>query len=330
VALLLGLLLSAQAATGREALPVTVQALASLSVYPRREAPATVLSLNESVVAAEVAGRLVRFPVRVGDLVTRDAPLAFIDCRDYELERQRVEAVLRGVEARLEFAQYQLRQAETLSQKRNVSEETLAQRRSEVAALQAQKAEQTVVLAVAGRNRDKCTVRAPFRALVGARLSAEGEWRNPGEPVARLVDLDDLEVSAQVPLDDVGELAGAGLSFSDGRRSYPLSLRAVLAAVATRARTREARLAFAAEPALPGSPGRLVWQARLPHLPPELLVRRGDALGVFLAQDGHARFRAVPGALEGQPAPTDLPPDSRLIVDGRFGLRDGDPVTVVP
>jgi RND family efflux transporter MFP subunit len=317
----------AAGAAARDPVPVKVQPLAQVALHPREEAPATVVSLNESTVAAEVAGRVVEIPVRVGDPVPRAAPLARIDCRDHELERDRVEATLRGTAARLELARYQLGQAESLSRRGNVSEETLAQRRADLAALEAQELEQRVGLAIAGRRVEKCQVRAPFRAVVTARLASEGEWRNPGEPVARLLDLEAIEVSAQVEASDVGDLGeDAALVFSDGRRAYPLTLRAVVPAVDARARTREARLAFAAEAALPGTPGRLVWQAPSPHVPADLLVRRGEALGVFTVEDGRAVFRPLPGALEGRPAAVALPEATPIVLEGRHGLRDGDPV----
>jgi multidrug efflux pump subunit AcrA (membrane-fusion protein) len=168
--------------------------------------------------------------------------------------------------------------------------------------------------------------------VVKDRLASEGEWRNPGEPVARLIDLEELEVSAQVEAGDVDYLQQAGsLSFSEGRRAYALTLRAILPAVDGRARTREVRLTFADETALPGTPGRLQWRSARPHLPADLLVRRGDALGVFtVGAGGKAEFRALPGALEGRPAATDLPAQTPIVVDGRFALREGDPLTVSP
>lgn len=323
---------AAPAVLAREPVPVTVQRLEQVALYPQKEAPASVLSLNESVVAAEVAGRLTRMPARVGDLVARDAEIALIDCGDYTLAHERTEAALRGTDARLELARYQLRQAESLSRQRNVSEELLAQRRAEVAVTEAQQVEQEVGRRAAQRSVEKCRVRAPFRAVVKDRLASEGEWRNPGEPVARLIDLEELEVSAQVEAADVDYLRQAGsVSFSDGRRSYPLGLRAILPAVDGRARTREVRLTFAGEAALPGTPGRLQWRSARPHLPADLLVRRGDALGVYtVGKDGRAEFRALAGALEGRPAATDLPPETPVVVDGRFALREGDSLTVSP
>jgi RND family efflux transporter MFP subunit len=323
---------AAPAALAREPVPVTVQRLEQVALYPQKEAPASVLSLNESVVAAEVAGRLTRMPARVGDRVARDAEIALIDCGDHTLAYERAEAALRGTEARLELARYQLGQAESLSRQRNVSEELLAQRRADLAVTEAQKVDQEVGRRSAQRSVEKCRVRAPFRAVVKDRLASEGEWRNPGEPVARLIDLEELEVSAQVEAGDVDYLQQAGsLSFSEGRRAYALTLRAILPAVDGRARTREVRLTFAGEAALPGTPGRLQWRSARPHVPADLLVRRGDALGVFtVGAGGKAEFRALPGALEGRPAATDLPPETPIVVDGRFALREGDPLTVSP
>ncbi|MDA0226438.1 MAG: efflux RND transporter periplasmic adaptor subunit, partial [Proteobacteria bacterium] len=58
-------------------------------------------------------------------------------------------------------------------------------------------------------------------------------------------------------------------------------------------------------------------------LPPALIVRRGGRLGVFVARDGLARFHPLPMAQEGRPAAADLPADTRIVVTGHLGIRDG-------
>jgi hypothetical protein len=48
----------------------------------------------------------------------------------------------------------------------------------------------------------------------------------------------------------------------------------------------------------------------------------------MVSNDSHARFLPVPGALEGRPVPVDLPSSTMIIVDGRFGVQDGDALVV--
>ncbi len=322
-------LLMAAPVQAQEPVPITVKPLAAVAVYPERDAPATAVSLNDAVIAAEVAGRIDAIPVRVGDVVEAGALLAQQDCRDYALEHMRLEAGLKALEAQSRFAVYQLQRAQALARQKNVSQELLNQRQSEKAVLDARLQEQSAAVSAARRNVDKCRITAPFRALVYERRASIGERRNPGEPIVRLIDLGSVEVSAQVPAAQVAGLrTGGTLSFEADEASYPLTLRAALAAVDSRTGTRELRLDFTGKRALPGAAGRLVWRASQPHVPPDLLVRRGNDLGVFSAGGGRAVYHPLRGALEGRPAPAVLPGDTLIVIDGRHGLKDGEPVKI--
>ena len=62
----------------------------------------------------------------------------------------------------------------------------------------------------------------------------------------------------------------------------------------------------------------------------EYLVRRDSALGVFIAADGRARFLPLQGAAGGPTAVLQNQAGNALIiVDGRFGMDDGDQVKIV-
>jgi membrane fusion protein, multidrug efflux system len=329
-----GILLGALVATSvgaAEVVAVTVERFDALAVHPERNAPATVVSLNESRIGAEIAARILEVPVRVGDPVREGDVLARLDCADHELAVRRERAALKAIEARAGFARSQLERTEALVRQRSVSEDLLEQRRSELAVLVAEHEAAEVALASAQRNVARCVVAAPYDGVLLERLAQVGELANPGTPLVRLLDRVRLEVSAQVQAHDVPTLsAGTSPLFIDRTGRYPVRVRAVTQALDPRARHQEVRLEFADQPALPGSAGRLVWREEDPHVPADLVVRRGGELGVFLATQGVARFHGLNGALEGQPARAVLPPDAALIVAGRNRLQDGDPVSVQP
>jgi hypothetical protein len=115
------------------------------------------------------------------------------------------------------------------------------------------------------------------------------------------------------------------MTFRHGGNDYPVTVRALGPQIDPIRRTREVRLTFEHRSALPGATGRLVW-SNGSMLPADLLVRRDNRLGVMLAADGRARFHPVPEAREGRPAPVTLPPESLVITDGRFSLRNGDAI----
>ena len=53
-----------------------------------------------------------------------------------------------------------------------------------------------------------------------------------------------------------------------------------------------------------------------------------NAFGVFVANDEHARFVAIPGAQEGRPAAVDLPAETLIVVRGHTRLQDGDSLDI--
>lgn len=311
--------------------PVAVQTLAEVAVYPDLEAPATVVSLNNAQLGAEINARIVDIVPRVGDTVTQGEVVARLDCTDYELALRRVEAVLQGVEARRNLARAQLERAQSLVARQNISRELLNQREADVRTLQAEYEVQRVAVSAARRDTEKCALHAPFNGVVLERLGQVGETASPGKPLLRVLDLDHIEVSAQVDVDLAEHLQRAqALHFVTRAGRYALRLRALTPAVDVRARSREARLLFSGDQALPGTSGRLVWRDSVPHVRAELVVRRGAQLGVFTVRQGRAEFVTLPEAQEGRLAPAPLPLDTPIVTDGRLTLRDGDAVRVAP
>ncbi len=314
-----------------EAIPVVAQPLAELAVYPQFRAPASVFSDNDSRISAEIGARIIEIPVRVGEVVKKGAVLARLERTDFELTLAREETALQALRARLELADYQLSRARALSRKQAVSEELLKQRESELSNLRAQLAGQEVALTQAKRQLEKCTVRAPFEGIISERLAQVGELASPGSALIQIVDNRHLEVSAQLQAQLTQSLPQAMQpELVTSQRRYPLTLRRIVPVFDPRARTREARLRFSADTALPGSTGELVWRSERPHLPAELLSRRDDQLGVFVVDGEQAKFIPLPQAEEGRPAEVSLPTQAPIITLGRFRLQDGDAIRVKP
>ena len=231
-----------------------------IAIHPERSAPATVISLNDTEVSAEIAARVVELPVRVGDIIAADGLLVALDCQDYKLTQREYGARLEGIQARIELAQKRLRRTEELMRKRTVSEELLDERESELAVLHADLRAARTTLEQAKVDVTRCTVNSPFRALVTERLSAVGQYANVGTALVRILELDDLEVSAQVFSEDVQQVQERQqISFENSGHRYPTRLRTILPSVNTRTRNREVRLLFVDGPALPGAAGKIFW-----------------------------------------------------------------------
>lgn len=310
-------------------IPVTALKLDDLTLRPELSAPASVIARNKPALASEIEARIESIPVRVGDMVEAGTIVARLDCRLYRSRLAAAEATEKQLTAQHAFAKSQLRRAEELQTKRGISEETVEQRQSDLAALDAQLSAQREVRTQAAIQVERCEISSPVAAVVTERLADEGSLASPGTRLVQLVQVDDLEVSADLRQAESRHLTDAeSIFFNHAGEKYPLSLRTILPVVDERTRTREARLIFSEKAAPAGAAGRLQWMGSQPVLPPHYFVRRGDLLGVFIANEGTARFIAAPNALEGQPAAIDLPGDSLVIVEGRQRLADGDGISI--
>ena len=331
MALLSSLFLAFQDKPGAESsVPVKAARLADIAVYPGKHAPATVVSLNNTAVSTQVGARVDEISVRVADIVEPGSVLARLDCTDFELAKRQAEAQLAALRARIELAVRRLARTETLVAKQTVSEELLDQREADLAVLRADYQGASAQLDVSRLDISRCTIVSPFKAVITARTGSVGEFAQKGTKLFEIVDIGQLEVSAQVPATEIGQVVAVkDLYFEDSTGRYDVELRAVAPTVNTQTRNREARLLFSNEAALPGAAGKLVWRDNRPHISARLLVRRQDSLGVFIVAGGTARFHALPGAQQGRAAPAALPPDTSLVTEGQYGLQDGEAVKVI-
>jgi len=264
------------------------------------------------------------FPTFVGDTVNRDEVLIELDDRTYKLNLLRAEVALKGIESRLNLAQYQMDQATALFEQKAITDELLQQRSAEVDTLKAERNAKRVEVAMAKRDLDKCTIRAPFKATLLERIAQTGELASPGTPLVRIIDAARIEVSARIQPQDISSLKDTKtFEFITQDETYDVSLRKITPAFDPVQRNQEARFNFKRKRALPGATGTLRWKQSKAHIPANLLIKRDKTLGVFIIVSGKAKFMELPNAREGRPALTNLPDYTTLIIDGRFGVQDG-------
>ena len=320
----------AAAAASADAVQARTQRWADAALRPQREASAAVRARNESRIAAEVGGRLLRWTREAGEPVARGELLAEIDAADHRLARDRARASVEAMQARLALAERQLARAAELRGQDFVSPEVVNQRETESMLARAELDAARQQLAAAELALARTRVTAPFDAVVRQRMAQAGELVAPGAALYLLAERGASEVAAAVAPDDADGLRAAGtwgFETADGR-TLPLRLLRVTPLVDPGTRTVQARLAFTGETAPPGAEGRLRWLDPRPHAPAAAMVRRDGRLGVFVVESGRARFVALPAAQEGRSAPLALPEDARLVVQGQAALVDGQPVAV--
>lgn len=312
-----------------EAIPVTVKHLSEIVIYPTNDAPATVLSLNESTLSSEISGRIISLPKLVGESVEQGEILAEVDCINYELELNRAKADISGIQSELKLTEWQLSRTRKLALANNATEEGVKKLEATLSGLKSQLKRQQTLIEQAQTTTERCQIKAPFSGIINKRLIHLGELATPGSPVIHLVDTENLEVEATFHGKESSEITQAHvLRLEAKNQSYPLTLRTVVPTLDNRSRTQKARFTFNHQPALPGTAGRLVWSSDSPHLPSSYIRQMGPVLGFFVAKGEIAQFIPLHHAIEGQPALVENLGNPLVIIDGRYAVREGSTISI--
>ena len=316
-------------ASAQEPVRVKVARLVDVVNYPERSAPATVISLNNTRISAEIQANVDEILVNVGDIVELGQPMIQLDCADYKLLQTESKAQIESLRARIELAKRRLLRTEELLLKQSISEESRDERVSELAVLQADlKASQSKSNS-AKLDVGRCRLASPFKALVTERTASVGQFANVGTVLLELVDLEHLEISAQIFNQEVDQLLNAKeLHFEHNGSRYPLILRSVVPVINTETRNQEVRLLFKGSQALQGAAGKLIWTDNQAYIAGNLVVNRGDAFGIFYSNAHSAHFYPIAGARTGRSSPIDLPEETLIIIEGHYSLQDSTPVFI--
>lgn len=308
---------------------VRVQALGEVLIDFERRAPAEVRALNDSTISAEVSAVVLSVHADVGQAVARGDLLLELDPIDYQLNLKQAQANLASNQARLSQAKAKLNRAKKLGNNQYVSADELLERETEVMVTEAQILANDVAVSVARRNLQKCSLRAPFDGVVGQRSAQVGSFVRNGDPLVAVTQVDQFELDAKIPDSQADEVRSTDmLRFESRGQSWPVGLLRLSPVINSEGRTRQARFAFSANAPAVGRSGELVWRVGEGMLPSNLVSRRNGALGVFVLDDGKARFMSLPGAQEGRPVQVQLPASSQVITVGRERLQDGLAVSV--
>jgi RND family efflux transporter MFP subunit len=329
---------ASEQATGEEdharVVNVEVRSVEARDFAERIQLSGTVEANRSVTLSSEESGVIRRLPVEKGTTVAEGEPVAAIDDRI-------LRAQLEEARARAELAR------ETFERNRQLFEEEAAI--SELRFLETRaEADQAAASRDALRARlERTTIRAPFAGVLDDRLVEVGSMVSPGTPVARLVDLDPIKVTAGVPeryAADVQVGSTVSVTFDvledqeyEGRLTY------VGAVVDRESRT------FPVEFSLP-NPGRVVKPEMVANVsllrrqlddvvvvPQGSLVRVEDGFVAFVVEEDEAG-RPVARSRPVQLGPAQrglaviesgLSPGERLVVVGQQQVADGDRVRVV-
>lgn len=140
---------------------------------------------RQTVLSAEIAGKIIAFDLREGDRFTAGESLIGLDCAAHAARRDRALAQEQASRRRLETAG-RLDQLSSISR---------LEYDEAVAALAAAEAESTLAEIFVAR----CAIVAPFDGRVAARLAEPYQYVSEGEPLIAILDDQDLEIELIAP-----------------------------------------------------------------------------------------------------------------------------------
>lgn len=298
--------------------------------------PATVFSREDARVANELAGRIVEVS-EVGSRLRKGDPLARIDDAMLRLRERENLADIGRIEARLGLARVQEQRFLALRERASVSDAQIDAARAEREVLERELEQSRVVLARTRHELRRATVRAPFDGVVSERLVAVGEYLGMGQAVARLVNLEALEVRARAPVELVQGLhPGDRLALRGAGQLGEASLLSLVPVGDASARQFELRLGVDALDATVGSALELALPTAAARdavsVPRDAVVLRRDG-NYVLRVDGDgtaARVAVQVGSTQGGRVEVQgsLAPGEQVVVRGAERLQPGQPVRV--
>lgn len=340
---LLLVLVAAMPAFAQQQGPASVVHVASVSrteIAPTVAVPGTIFSRNEVQVTAGVAGQLIAVAepgtyIAEGDLVAR------IDSRPLVLQRAEQEALLERENINVRQLESQLRRQRELVGSNLVSEfeieQTEANRDLAISDAKITK----VRIQQIDDQIQRASIRAPFSGIVISRDRRAGEDVARGDILARMTDIQNMEVRAFVPLKhlprttvgDTIEIFATDVSF-EGR------IRALVPTGDVRSQTFEAIIDLPASAATNWTVGQLVSvavpiKARASSLaiPRDALVLRSDGSYVFRIndEDKAERVKVEVGDSSGTLVAVtgSLVEGDRVAIRGAENLREGTVVKVM-
>jgi RND family efflux transporter MFP subunit len=306
---------------------VSLKTLEEVVVFPEHSFAAEVISPNETTLSAQIPARIDQIKVRPGESVKQGQILVKLECHDALNNLALLEAQQKEIQASFAFAQTQLNRLKNLNAKDYAAltqvEESQANVKRLQASLEANRAQQNQ----AKRNAERCDISAPFNGIISEQFAGVGALANVGTPILSLVQTDGFEIKASIPLTLLAATQQSNVSFSANHLGE-VQIKPLRQSKLIDSNTRNVHVWFKTEvPLHIGLLGSIRFNDPTPHLPAQLLVRRQGQLGIFVREDGKAKFLPLPLAQEGRPVSIPASWHSKhlaIISDGHQRLNDGD------
>ena len=325
---------SANAANGPPPAAVAVARAQRVTMAPHTVLPGTVVSVRDAVIASETSGKVLSV-AEVGDQVKVGDSVAEIDPRNAtQLVAQR-RAELDRLQSLYTYHKDYYARVNIEENNLGIPEIGIAELKSNMETAKADVARAKAALESAENDLNRTSIKAPFPGSVVSQSIQQGEYAQEGSSIVRLVDTENLEVSAQVPAALVQPLEpGTLLEITGMGKTLQAPMRTLVPVGDSISRTMELRVELKGTGLLVGSPVRVSLPSAEPKkvvaIPRDAIILRTDAQYVFVVDDdGKAHRRNVElGYADGDMIEVigDVEPLDTVVVRGGERLRDGQAV----
>jgi membrane fusion protein (multidrug efflux system) len=168
---------------------VVVQELVPALLRDRMNLPGMVESWEDLNILAEVSGMVEKVVVEEGDHVNPDDLIVQLDASDYENTRN-------SIKASYNLALTNLKRLSGLHEQNYIAQSQYDTAKAEVEALEAK-------LAIAEQQLKRCYIRASISGIVNVLPAQKGLYLAVGDPVATVLNIDQVKVIVGIPETDV-------------------------------------------------------------------------------------------------------------------------------
>jgi len=310
--------------TNVQVIPLAPGPIEELIVLPCSLEPAADITL-----ASELSGRIDSVGAEEGDLVSKGQVIATCDVRTHQASRDEAAAAKRLAELTVERLTRLQQEGFTPAQELDKAKTDLETREA--------------ALRLAEIQLDKAVIRSPIDGIMDRRYFDAGEYANPGQTVARIVDIAQVKAVVALPETHVafvhpGAQIEVRFPYLDGSvpaMTGPVKYLATVADPKSRTYCMEIKLDNSDRAMRPGMIGKVYLKRRqVPDaisVPIFSVIAKEGRRVVAVEEDGVARIRDVSlGITDGLRVQvlSGLRAGDRLIVAGHRELQDGDPVKV--
>lgn len=321
---------------GAQAAPVSVEAARRDTFSASLWVSGTVISRNDSRIAAETDGRLT-WVADVGTRIAFGEPIATIDDTDLRLDLRDSEAQLESLKAQRRYQIANLERLQRLASNNNASVNEIDEAQSTLDMTDQAIRRAEVAVDQIERRIEQTRVVAPFAGVVVERLVQVGEFVGRGDQVARLVDTENREIRASAPL-TIAPYLREGLEVSiEHRQAETLSpVTRIIPVGDQRSRMFEVRIAADNPAWVVGSPVRVALPNGDPRellaIPRDALVLRGTEVFVLRVNQENTveKVNVDPGIGLGNliEVKGELSEGDRVVTRGAERLQPGQAVVI--